>query len=121
VSVAIGKITVGGSLIGGAGDFSGNIQGSGAIGPVTIKGSFVGGSGLVSGKLESNAKTTSVTVGGSVLGGAGEDSGVIHRSLLRLIANKITLHHNWAVPGCPRPAANRSGEACAAEQLLTHS
>ena len=78
----IGFITIGGSLIGGAVNFSGKITASGDIGAVAITGDMIGGSGAVSGNIISNGgKLASVTIGGSLIGGSGINCGVVYSEL----------------------------------------
>jgi hypothetical protein len=67
----IGSITIGGSLIGGAKTYSGNIYSNVGIGPVKIGGDLQGGSGGSTGEVVTNGRLASLTIGGSVLGGTG--------------------------------------------------
>lgn len=70
-----GKITIGGSLIGGAADYSGQIFSSaGSMGDITIKGDLIGGGGTQSGTISSYAKIGKITIGGSVIGSSGQDA-----------------------------------------------
>ena len=68
---------MGGSLIGGANPFSGEISSSGDMVPVTIGanlpvgGDVVGSTGFASGSIFAGGNLTSVTVHGSLKGGAG--------------------------------------------------
>jgi hypothetical protein len=64
-----GPITVGGSLVGGSGTASGSVAVEGNSGPVSIGGSLVGGSGTASGSLFVDGRAAAVTVRGSVVGG----------------------------------------------------
>jgi hypothetical protein len=73
----IGKITIGGSLLGAADNDSGAIEASGDIGPVGIKGDITGGAGLRSGLIESGGKLAGVSIGGSLIGGSNGVSGAI--------------------------------------------
>jgi hypothetical protein len=73
----IKSIKVNGSLNGGSGDFSGNIQGD-IIGNVTINGSLFGSDGLLSGAIRGEDSLNSATVNGSLLGGSGHYSGSIY-------------------------------------------
>ncbi len=75
--VGIGKISVGGSLRGGADSDSGSIQTQGNIGKVTIGGDLEGTLALRTGQLFAGGKIAAVTVGGSLKGGDGDDSGSI--------------------------------------------
>lgn len=89
---AIGKITIGGSLIGGAGESSGTIHAglAGAvrgadIGNLTINGQIIGGSGDFSGSVIGETKLGKIIVQGAgatsaVQGGSGDFSGVIYSS-----------------------------------------
>lgn len=83
----IGKVTIGGSLVGGDAGDSGRIGGD-TIGAVKIGGSIVGGGGKRSASISSSDAIVSVTVGNSILGGNGEQSGTISAknaiSLLRV-------------------------------------
>ena len=76
-SGTIGSITIGGSLIGGANDFTGDIEAFGNIGAVKIGGDVSGGSGKSSGRILSSTAIKTFTVGGSLLGGAGDFSGSV--------------------------------------------
>ena len=64
------RFTVGGSLIGGAGDRSGALEfeTAGAIGPVKIGGDLAGGAGHASGEIVDHLSIGSVTIGGSIFG-----------------------------------------------------
>jgi hypothetical protein len=79
VNGSIGNISIGGSLIGGAANVSGEIEAAASIGNVSIKGSIIGGSGLFSGCISAdhNSPIGSITIGGSVRGGSGMSSGAI--------------------------------------------
>lgn len=82
----IGRVTIGGSLIGGDTDRSGLVEAGGTIGTVSIGGSIMGGAGEDSGQIASTAGSlNSVTVRGSLIGGAGTGSGAI--SALRNIGS----------------------------------
>jgi hypothetical protein len=84
----VASITIGGSLIGGAGENSGFLFAGFAatatdeynMGPVKIGQDLVGGSGASSGGvalMRGVGKLTSITVGGSIVGGNGQLSGSI--------------------------------------------
>ena len=73
----IARVVLGGSLIGGIAENSGDIHATGAIGSVTIGGSIVGGAGNESGSLFSNERIGAVKIKSDLLGGAGERSGRI--------------------------------------------
>jgi hypothetical protein len=70
---AMGAVTIGRSVLGGAGDSTGQILG-GAIGDVRIGGSLVGGSGNVSGVVQGGTGIGHVRIGGDVVGGSITDS-----------------------------------------------
>lgn len=70
-----GKITVGGSVIGGTADYSGQIFSSGgSMGDITIKGDLIGGGGTQSGQISSFGKIGKIVIGGSVIGSSGQDA-----------------------------------------------
>ena len=80
----LGSVSIGGSLIGGGGNFSGRIISEGAMGVVRVRGDVLGGGGSESAEIRSGdfGDTTrgtlaGVTIGGSLLGGAGNLSGRI--------------------------------------------
>lgn len=70
----IGKVTIGGSLVGGNADDSARIAGD-TIGAVKIGVSIFGAGGNRSASIASGDTIASVTVGNSIIGGAGEKSG----------------------------------------------
>lgn len=76
VTPTIGPVTIGGSLIGGGGDFAGTILCTSTMGAVKIGGNIEGGDGFNSGLIDAS-KLTGITLGGSLFGGAGTQSGVI--------------------------------------------
>ncbi len=77
----IKSVTLGGSLIGGVGKFSGQIRSGNDLGPVKIAGNVQGGSGDESGKIDAGGgivaggpatgRIASITIGGSFTGGSG--------------------------------------------------
>lgn len=67
----MGRISIGGSLVGGSFDTLGTIS------AVTIGGSIIGGNDTKSGSIISRGKITAVNVGGSITGGIGQSSGTI--------------------------------------------
>jgi hypothetical protein len=71
----VGSVTVGGSLVGGSGDFSGCIFSDGDMGPVNIRGDVLSGAGL-SGAIRSGGKLGAVTIGGSLIGGPRESGSI---------------------------------------------
>ncbi len=77
----IESVSLGGSLIGGAAEFSGAIFARTSIGAVTIRGDVAGGAGVDSGTLRTGSRTsigiTSLHIGGSLIGGSGDASGCI--------------------------------------------
>ncbi len=74
----IGKVTIGGSLIGsGAVTDSGALIASGNIGPTKIGGSLLGTAGIRSGAVEAGGTLTSIAIGGSLHGDVGIGSGGI--------------------------------------------
>ena len=70
----IGQVTVTGSLIGGAGDYSGEISATGNIGNVTVGGSVLGAAGVNSGSISATGNLGNVTVNGSLVGSTGFDT-----------------------------------------------
>lgn len=83
---SIGKLTIGGSLIGTAteaeaSDFTGSIRAAGTIGAVkigtTAAQGIVGGGGEFSGAINAQNGIASVSISGSITGGAGTNSGSI--------------------------------------------
>jgi hypothetical protein len=76
-SARIGKVTVGGYLLGGTDQYSGEISSSGSIGSLTIKGGIIGGKGDLSGRVFTQHGLGTVTIGGNLSGGAGMESGTI--------------------------------------------
>ena len=85
IGVEVGKlggISIGGSLIGGAGADSAEVTANGDVGVVSIAHDFRGGSGPDSGFVRSAAGAiASVTIGGSIVGGSGNGSGLIQTAL----------------------------------------
>lgn len=74
---SIASVKIGGSIIGGAGDSSGKVSGTGrGLGPVSVGGSLLGGAGEDTGGIFGGA-IGKVTIGGDVRGGAGPDSASI--------------------------------------------
>jgi len=78
----IDSVHIGGSLIGGSADDSGQIFFMHRVGNVTIDGDIVGGAGADSGAIEGySASLTNagkITVGGSIKGGSGSNSGSVY-------------------------------------------
>jgi hypothetical protein len=76
----IGSITIGGSLVGGLLDNSGEIRSSRDMGPIKIGHHVQGGFGASSGLIESLGELASVSIGGSILGGSNGASGQVYSS-----------------------------------------
>lgn len=76
----IGKLTIGGSLIGSNGTDTGRINAFIGFGSIVVKGDIIGGDTQFSGCIQSANKATSVTVGGTIIGGDGEFSGSVRVS-----------------------------------------
>lgn len=75
---AIRDISIGGSLIGGAGEDSGSVSaGVGGIAKLTVRGSLFGQGGASSGAIFTPGALGRISVGGSLIGGSGEASGSI--------------------------------------------
>ncbi len=73
---AFGSVNVAGFILGGSGTDSGAVQSTtGSVGNVKIGKSIVGGTGTNSGLLLSQQGAGTVSVGGSIVGGAGAGSG----------------------------------------------
>ncbi len=73
----VGPVTIGGSLIGGADDGSGQIFTDGLIGAVKIGRDLVGGSTQTTGSVISGGSLAAITLGGSLIGGRASDTGLI--------------------------------------------
>lgn len=73
----LGPLTIGGSIIGGSGTFSGAVGTTGGIGPVKVGHDIRGGTGFGSGLISTDADLVSITLGGSLIGGGGQESGEI--------------------------------------------
>lgn len=76
---SIGKVTVGGSLVGGVASYSGRIAVETKLGDVTIKGDIRGGTGAASGTLYSGGSIGKITLG-SLLGSSGESGSLVEGS-----------------------------------------
>jgi len=74
---AIGSLTVTGSVIGGAAEFSGSVRTQGGLDTVLIDGSIEGGAGASSGVIGTAGQIHSITVEGALTGGSGKYSGSI--------------------------------------------
>ncbi|HEY6563732.1 MAG TPA: hypothetical protein VIY86_04510, partial [Pirellulaceae bacterium] len=77
----LGRVTIGGSLIGGATANSGRILSSRDMGAVSIAGGIVGGMGTASGHISAGGKLTSLLIRGSLTGGGGNNSGQVSSAL----------------------------------------
>jgi hypothetical protein len=77
VNGTIGSVTVTGSLIGGKGDYSGEISASGDVGAVTVGGALEGGAGFGTGEIFAGGNLGQVQIGGNVMGSGGNASGSI--------------------------------------------
>jgi hypothetical protein len=98
----IGRVTIGGSIVGGADDGSGQIFANGALGAVKIGGNIEGGSAAFnSARIFAGGALASVTVGGALLGGAGFNVGVI-QSIGEMGAVKIGGDVRGGGEGCGR-------------------
>ncbi|HEX3151618.1 MAG TPA: hypothetical protein VHR66_26325 [Gemmataceae bacterium] len=74
----IGRIALGGSLIGGTAGQLGSIRANSDIGNVTIKGSVIGGGQFESGRIATVVGNIGkVAIGGDLMGGTGNSSGQI--------------------------------------------
>jgi hypothetical protein len=73
----LGGLTVNGSLVGGGGFDSGYVSGLDAVGSIRVSGSIRGGIGEESGRIVTQGRTGTVEVLGDVAGGVGERSGSV--------------------------------------------
>ncbi|MHA3770754.1 beta strand repeat-containing protein [Verrucomicrobiota bacterium sgz303538] len=88
----LSAIMLGGSLLGGADDLSGELWSySGDIGQVKIAHNVIGGSGNDTGKINAGASITSLKIGGSLIGGQGSGSGEI---IFTKDTGRITVAHD---------------------------
>lgn len=78
VQGSCGSVTIGGSLIGGAGSSDGFIGSGGSMGAVRVGGSVQGGDAEYSGSIFCGGSMASLTIGGSLIGGAGNNGGRIN-------------------------------------------
>jgi hypothetical protein len=83
------RLTVKGSVIGGSGDFSGEIQADGVCGAISIGGSVYGGSGGDSARIFLGSGAGSLSVGGALLGGNGVGSAQVYVGIAPLDRLKI--------------------------------
>jgi hypothetical protein len=63
-------VTVKGSLVGAAGNFSGDIDTPSSIGPVSVGGDVLGGTGKTTGTIAGEKNMGAVSIGGSLVGGS---------------------------------------------------
>lgn len=70
------SVTIGGSLVGGSADGSGQLT-LGSAGAVKILGSIIGGSGSNSGQVTISGKSGAVTIGGDLVGGSAQGAGTL--------------------------------------------
>ena len=89
VAGSLGRLTIGGSLIGGPEANSGRVQVGGATGSLAIGGTLDGGSGDNSGSVESSGPMGPVSVGRNVEAGSGSNSGLI-RSFATLASLSVS-------------------------------
>jgi hypothetical protein len=82
----VGSLHIGGDLLGGSADNSGQIFFTHSLGTVTIDGSITGGTGLNSGALygyeNSTTHITKLTVSGDITGASGQSSGLVKATRL---------------------------------------
>jgi hypothetical protein len=89
-TAGIDALTIGGSLIGGSGDRSGQVV-TGSLGRLNLHGDVRGGSGPDTGRVIVTGSITSVVVGGSVVGGDVAGAGRIFASL---DIGQVTIKHD---------------------------
>jgi hypothetical protein len=77
VNGTMGRVNVGGAIVGGLADGSGSITASEGLGRVTVGGAIFGGGGVTSGAIACTKNIASVRVGGELSGANGASSGVI--------------------------------------------
>ena len=103
----IKSVTIGGSLIGGPGQFSGQVRSGGDLGPVKIGGNVQGGAGASSGVIASDTgfgvdsgKIASVSIGGTVAGtpGTGDHFGFVAQRIGSFQAGAFTATLRAAAP-----------------------
>ncbi len=70
------SVTIRGKILGGAGQMSGEVQIGGDVKSVSL-GGLVGGGGRNSGRFEMHGPQATVLIKGNVIGGLGEDSGAL--------------------------------------------
>jgi hypothetical protein len=78
VSGPLARLSIGQNIVGGAGDESGVAEVSGPIQSAFVGGDVVGGAGLGSGQLTLWGRAGSVRVRGGVIGGTGSSSGYVY-------------------------------------------
>jgi len=84
LAVTVGSVSVAGDVDGGTGNASGGIQGGTRLGKVTIGGSLIGGNFVAGSPSEANSSgvvfgetVVSVTIGQNIYGGSGLNSGEV--------------------------------------------
>jgi hypothetical protein len=83
VFATLGKVVIGGSLIGGIGAESGTIESLGDMGPITVRGDVIGGSGPGAGGIDVGGKLASLTILGSIIGGSADFFGTLGGGIFR--------------------------------------
>lgn len=73
---AIGRLYIGGDLVGEASHRGGSVTAT-SIGALTLRGSLMGGDGSDSARVAVSDKVGTATIGGSLTGGAGSGSGTL--------------------------------------------
>ena len=73
----IGRVFVGGSVLGGPAASTGLIHCTGNLGPTTILGNLIGGTGGSSGGIGTDMDAARIRVGGTIAGSTGNSSGII--------------------------------------------
>jgi hypothetical protein len=111
----LASVTVGGSVLGGPGDFGGSINGT-DVGPVRVGRDVVGAAGLLSGRVDGSVSIRSVSLGGSLIGGAGDRSGEI-TSTGRIGA--VTIRGSLRGGSLPDPAPNLDGSGLIQADRIT--
>jgi hypothetical protein len=77
----VAGVTIGGSLVGGAGGESGTVYIDDDLGVVKVGHDVQGGSGAGSGRIFTDANFAGLSIGGSLVVGSGPDSGLISSDL----------------------------------------
>lgn len=82
VTGSLGTLMIGGSIVGGAEQWSGQFVGRRDVDKIRLGGSVLGGSGADSGMLVANGLVNSLKIGGAIEGGSGENSGSVNLGTL---------------------------------------